>query len=80
MVLKKVLIDLGINWNDIFDLKNFQVKDVEQTAQALIDTKVNVYAKECKLSDAKEINGLRAVFNEVWSWEIVWILNCFWMF
>jgi len=43
-----------------------QVKDVEEVAQKLIDTHNPVYARECKLSEAKEINGLRAVFDEAY--------------
>ncbi|KAE9550356.1 hypothetical protein FO519_006439 [Halicephalobus sp. NKZ332] len=43
-----------------------QVKDAEEIAQKLIDTHNPVYAKECKLAEAKEINGLRAVFDEAY--------------
>lgn len=46
-------------------LKPEQVKAVEETAQKLIDTQKQVYAKECKTEEAKKINGLRAVFGEV---------------
>lgn len=42
-----------------------QVKRVEETAQQLIDTQETVYSQECALANAKEINGLRAVFDEV---------------
>jgi alanyl-tRNA synthetase len=43
-----------------------QVKEIEETAQKLIDTHNGVYAKPCKLDDAKQINGLRAVFDEAY--------------
>jgi alanyl-tRNA synthetase len=46
-------------------LKIEQVKATEELCQAIIDTRKPVYAKPCKLADAKQINGLRAVFEEV---------------
>ena len=42
-----------------------QVKQAEATAQQLIDTKQDVFAKEAPLSKALEIDGLRAMFGEV---------------
>ncbi|KAI6182400.1 Alanine--tRNA ligase, mitochondrial [Aphelenchoides bicaudatus] len=47
-------------------LKPEQVKKVEEIAQSLIDTQKPVYAKECKTEEAREINGLRAVFGETY--------------
>lgn len=43
-----------------------QVKKAEEICQQIIDTHQNVFAKNCKLADAKEINGLRAVFDEAY--------------
>ncbi|CAB3408456.1 unnamed protein product [Caenorhabditis bovis] len=43
-----------------------QVKEAEEYAQALIDTKGNVYAKNSPLADAKKIRGLRAMFDETY--------------
>jgi alanyl-tRNA synthetase len=42
-----------------------QVRRVEEHAQRLIDTEEAVYSRECALAEAREINGLRAVFDEV---------------
>ena len=42
-----------------------QVKRVEEAGQQLIDTQETVYSQECALAKAKEIKGLRAVFDEV---------------
>jgi alanyl-tRNA synthetase len=41
-----------------------QVKEAEQAAQKLIDTQEKVCSRECTLAEAREINGLRAVFDE----------------
>uniref|UniRef100_A0A914LR50 Alanine--tRNA ligase n=1 Tax=Meloidogyne incognita TaxID=6306 RepID=A0A914LR50_MELIC len=43
-----------------------QVKKVQEHAQTLINTKGQVYTKECVLSEALNINGLRAVFGETY--------------
>jgi alanyl-tRNA synthetase len=43
-----------------------QIKKTEEICQKLIDTHQNVFAKNCKLAEAKEINGLRAVFDEAY--------------
>jgi alanyl-tRNA synthetase len=43
-----------------------QVKEAEQTAQKLIDTQEEVHSRECTLAEAREINGLRAVFDEAY--------------
>jgi len=43
-----------------------QVNQVEEIGQRLIDTKNPVYAKDCRLTEAKGINGLRAVFEETY--------------
>ncbi|CAI4226681.1 unnamed protein product [Auanema sp. JU1783] len=43
-----------------------QVKEAESIAQALVDTKKNVYAKEATLAQAREVNGLRAMFDETY--------------
>lgn len=42
-----------------------KVREVESICQQLADAKGKVYAKESKLEEAKAINGLRAVFDEV---------------
>jgi len=42
-----------------------QVKSIEQCAQKISDSKQTVYAKAVPLDEAKTINGLRAVFEEV---------------
>ena len=42
-----------------------QVKEVEEIALDVISKGHKVYAKEAPLSIAKEIQGLRAVFDEV---------------
>jgi len=36
------------------------------TAQELIDTQEPVYSRECALAEAREISGLRAVFDEAY--------------
>ena len=43
-----------------------QLKLCEETVLKIIKAKLPVYAKETPLSVAKEIQGLRAVFDEVW--------------
>ncbi|KAI6178830.1 Alanine--tRNA ligase, mitochondrial [Aphelenchoides besseyi] len=47
-------------------LKSEQVKSVEEICQSIVDAEKPVYAQECKLADAKEIEGLRAVFDETY--------------
>jgi len=42
-----------------------EVKDTEETVLALISGDNVVYAKESPLSLAKEIRGIRAIFDEV---------------
>ena len=42
-----------------------QICEVEKIVQDMISGKKPVYAKETPLSVAKEIQGLRAVFDEV---------------
>lgn len=42
-----------------------QIKNCEETVIEIINAKKPVYAKETALSVAKEIQGLRAVFDEV---------------
>ena len=42
-----------------------QVKEVEEIALDIVKKGLPVHAKECSLSLAKEIQGLRAVFDEV---------------
>jgi alanyl-tRNA synthetase len=46
-------------------MKPEQIKKVEEIAQSLIDTQKPIYSKECKTEEAREVNGLRAVFGEV---------------
>ncbi|CAI5438382.1 unnamed protein product [Caenorhabditis angaria] len=43
-----------------------QVKEAEEHAQALVNTRGNVYAKNSPLADAKKIKGLRAMFDETY--------------
>uniref|UniRef100_A0A914HAD1 Alanine--tRNA ligase n=1 Tax=Globodera rostochiensis TaxID=31243 RepID=A0A914HAD1_GLORO len=43
-----------------------QVKKVEEEAQKLIDTNEPVYSRACGLAEARDINGLRAVFEEAY--------------
>jgi len=43
-----------------------QVKQAEQIAQEMVNSDVEVYAKNSALSAAKEIQGLRAVFDETY--------------
>lgn len=38
---------------------------MEDIAENVISTKCNVFSKECNLAEAREIKGLRAVFDEV---------------
>jgi len=42
-----------------------EVKDTEETVLTLIDSDNAVYAKESPLPVAKEIKGIRAIFDEV---------------
>ena len=42
-----------------------EVKDTEETVLSLIDGDNAVYAKESPLPVAKEIKGIRAIFDEV---------------
>ncbi|KAK6036014.1 threonine/alanine tRNA ligase second additional domain protein [Cooperia oncophora] len=41
-----------------------QVKEAEEIVQSIIDTREPVYAKEAPLPQAREITGLRAMFDE----------------
>ncbi|VDO69077.1 unnamed protein product [Heligmosomoides polygyrus] len=41
-----------------------QVKEAEEIVQSIIDTRQPVYAKEASLAQAREISGLRAMFDE----------------
>ncbi|KAI1730704.1 tRNA synthetases class II (A) domain-containing protein [Ditylenchus destructor] len=43
-----------------------QIREVEEIAENVISTKRNVFSKECNLAEAREINGLRAVFDETY--------------
>ncbi|PAV57350.1 hypothetical protein WR25_00301 [Diploscapter pachys] len=43
-----------------------QVKEAEEICQTVIETRKDVFAKETPLSQAKEINGLRAMFDEAY--------------
>ena len=43
-----------------------QIRDTEQTVLDIISSNKPVFAKETPLSLAKEIQGLRAVFDEVY--------------
>ena len=42
-----------------------QIRDCEQTVLDIIAADYTVYAKETPLSLAKEVQGLRAIFDEV---------------
>ncbi len=46
-------------------MSNAQIQDVERTVQEVIQVNEKVFAKEAPLSLAKEVQGLRAVFDEV---------------
>ncbi|VDK68565.1 unnamed protein product [Onchocerca ochengi] len=43
-----------------------QIKMVEDESQMLIDTNATVFAKNAQLAEARQINGLRAVFEEAY--------------
>ncbi|KAL3085030.1 hypothetical protein niasHS_010099 [Heterodera schachtii] len=43
-----------------------QVRKVEEEAQKLIDTNESVFSRPCVLTDARDISGLRAVFEEAY--------------
>ncbi|VDK41872.1 unnamed protein product [Anisakis simplex] len=43
-----------------------QVREAEQLAQQMVETQANVFAKEAPLAEAREVNGLRAVFDEAY--------------
>ncbi|OZC07121.1 alanine--tRNA ligase [Onchocerca flexuosa] len=43
-----------------------QIKMVEEESQKLIDTNATVFAKNAPLAEARQINGLRAVFEEAY--------------
>ena len=45
-----------------------QIKQAEETVQGIIEQNPPVYAQEAPLSLAKEVQGLRAMFDEVMSW------------
>lgn len=76
--LRKVLVDSDQKGSLVapdrmrFDFTNKaamtvkQVKEAEQYAQQLIDSKGQVYAKNSPLGDAKKIKGLRAMFDETY--------------
>jgi len=49
-----------------------EVKDTEATVLTLIDGDNAVYAKESSLSVAKEVKGIRAIFDEVM--DFIWNL------
>ncbi len=49
----------------------FEIRSTEATAQAMIDTRVPVYKQEASLAEAKNVNGLRAVFDEVAACELL---------
>ena len=42
-----------------------QVKEAERIANEVVSQNLSVYAKESSLAQAKAIQGLRAVFDEV---------------
>lgn len=43
-----------------------EVKNTEDIVNEVIGKNQQIYAKESALADAKAIQGLRAVFDEVW--------------
>ncbi|VDM38110.1 unnamed protein product [Toxocara canis] len=43
-----------------------QVHEAEKIAQQMIETRVPVFAKDAPLAEAREVNGLRAVFDEAY--------------
>ncbi|VDN22208.1 unnamed protein product [Gongylonema pulchrum] len=47
-------------------LTSKQIKMAEEESQKLIDTNYPVYAQNAKLAEARQINGLRAVFEEAY--------------
>jgi len=42
-----------------------QIKNTELTSQDIVSRNMDVYAKESSLAMAKDIQGLRAIFEEV---------------
>lgn len=42
-----------------------QIKNTEVTSQDIVSRNVDVFAKESSLASAKDIQGLRAIFEEV---------------
>lgn len=46
-------------------MTNNQIQQSEETILEIIRANNPVFAKECRLSLAKEVQGLRAVFDEV---------------
>ena len=42
-----------------------QIKNTELTSQDIVSRNMDVYAKESPLAAAKDIQGLRAIFEEV---------------
>ena len=42
-----------------------QIKNTEMTSQDIVSRNMDVYAKESSLAMAKDIQGLRAIFEEV---------------
>ena len=42
-----------------------QIRNTEMTSQDIVSRNMDVYAKESSLAVAKDIQGLRAIFEEV---------------
>jgi alanyl-tRNA synthetase len=42
-----------------------QIKDCEVICKDIVDKKISVFASESSLAAAKDIQGLRAIFDEV---------------
>ena len=42
-----------------------QIKNCERICKEIVDQKMNVFASESSLATAKDIQGLRAIFDEV---------------
>lgn len=43
-----------------------QLKNTEQTSNEIVSRREAVYATEAALAAAKDVQGLRAIFEEVW--------------
>ena len=56
-----------------------ELRKIESIVNEQIKAELDVYAKEAKLTDAKRVNGLRAVFGEVsfYSFESNMLHYCF---